>query len=50
MRNLDGWMTERMTGRMDGKDDHHGQTKDIIYIKIDIPFVVRGRPTVTEGS
>jgi hypothetical protein len=22
MRNLDGWMTGRMMGRMDGKDDH----------------------------
>jgi hypothetical protein len=24
MRNLDGWMREQMTGRMDGKDDHQG--------------------------
>jgi hypothetical protein len=37
MRNLDGWMTERMMERMDGKDDHHhrNQTKPrILYIKI----------------
>jgi hypothetical protein len=35
MRNLDGWMTERMTGRMDGKDDHHhrNQTKPMILYK-----------------
>jgi hypothetical protein len=24
MKNLDGWMTRRMTRRMDGKDDHQG--------------------------
>jgi hypothetical protein len=37
MRNLDGWMMGRMTGRTDGKDDHHhgNRTKPrILYIKI----------------
>jgi len=39
MRNLDGWMTERMTGRMDGKDDHHHRNRTkpmILYKKIGV--------------
>jgi hypothetical protein len=35
MRNLDGWMMKRMTGQMDGKDDHRNRTKPrILYKKI----------------
>jgi hypothetical protein len=33
MKNLDGWMTGRMTGQMDGKDDYH-RTDQGYYILV----------------